>query len=120
MATVLLVEDESLLAGCLERWLHADAHTVVIASDAQGAIDALDMVRPDVIVLDILLPGANGIQVLHTLCSHADLASIPVIICSSVVTKYTPNLAAYGVKKVIDKTTLSRKNLCAVVGEVLI
>lgn len=119
MATILLVEDEHLLAGCLSRWLLADAHNVSVANDAQGAIDALDARRPDVILLDIMLPGANGIQVLHTLCSHADLATIPVIVCSSVVTKYTPNLAAYGVKKVIDKTTLTRKILCAAVSEVL-
>ena len=117
MATILLVEDDNLLAGCLSRWLQADTHKVAVVNDAQSAIDALDTARPDIIFLDMLLPGANGVQVLHTLRSYVDLAAIPVVICSSVVTKYTPNLAAYGVKRVIDKTTLNRQNLNQIVRE---
>lgn len=119
MATVLLVEDDQLLADCLSRWLIADGHDVVLAVEAQQAIDLLDSTKPDVIVLDLLLPGANGVQVLHTLRSYGDLAGIPVVICSSLVVTYTSSLAAYGVKKVIDKTTLNRASLNAAVSEVI-
>lgn len=119
MATILLVEDDVLLADCLGQWLRAAGHDVALATDAQQAIDGLDDAPPQVIILDMLLPGANGVQVLHTLRSHADLAKIPVIICSSVVQTHTPALKMYGVKKVIDKTTLDRATLCAVVEEVI-
>lgn len=119
MATILLVEDDTLLADCLSRWLASAGHTMLRASDAQSAIDTLDELAPDLIILDMLLPGANGVQVLHTLQSHADLAAIPVIICSSVVTKHIEGIEYYGVKKVIDKTTLDRVALCAAVGELL-
>lgn len=119
MATVLLVEDNPLVADCLQRWLAAAGHATILAGDAQTALDALDEQPADVVLLDMLLPGANGVQVLHTMRSYADLAAIPVVICSSVVIKHTADLEAYGVKKVINKTTLDRKTLCAAVQEVL-
>lgn len=119
MAAILLVEDDTILADCLSQWLASAGHTVVHAADAQSAIDRLDDMTPQLIILDMLLPGANGVQVLHTLQSHADLAEIPVIVCSSVVTKHIQGIESYGVKKVIDKTTLDRSALCAAVGEVL-
>ncbi len=119
MATILLVEDDTILADCLSQWLASAGHVVIHAADAQSAIDKLDDVVPQLIILDMLLPGANGVQVLHTLRSHADLAPIPVIICSSVATKHIQGIESYGVSSVIDKTTLDRTALCAAVGEAL-
>ncbi len=119
MATILLVEDEMLLADCYMRWLGSAGHTVHHASDAYAAIDTVDDTPPQAILLDLLLPGANGLQLLHTLRSHADLQLIPIILCSNALPAKLPDLSAYGVKKVIEKTTLDRKKLCAAIAEVL-
>ena len=119
MATILLVEDEQFLADCYHRWLTAEGYKVQHAPDAQTAIDLIDENPPQAIVLDLLLPGANGIQVLHTLRSHADLAHIPIIVCSSALPTTTPDLLPYGVRSVLDKAALTRESLCAAVAEVL-
>lgn len=111
MATVLIVEDDLLLAECYARWLRAARHTIQHVGDAQQAIDAIDTTPPDVILLDMLLPGANGIQLLHTLRSHTDLARIPVIVCSNALPGHMPDVHAYGVVAVLDKTTLTRERL---------
>ena len=119
MATVLIVEDEILLADCYTRWLVAEGHKIQHVLDAQAAIDAIDEQHPQVILLDLLLAGANGIQVLHTLRSHTDIARIPVILCSSALPQNMPDLAPYGVREVLDKPTLTRQKLAAAVAGVL-
>jgi DNA-binding response OmpR family regulator len=119
MATILLVEDDPLLADCLARWLQAGGYTVVRCRDAQMAIDAIDDAPPQVILLDLLLPGANGIQLLHTLRSHADLVDIPIILCSSALPQRLPDFAAYGVRAALDKATLTRRSLHAAIKGVL-
>src|SRR5689334_22989639 len=106
MAHVLLVEDDIWIADCYQLWLTRDGHTVTHSRDAQEALDAADESIPEVIVLDLFLPFSNGIQLLHTLRSHADLATIPVILCSSALPEHMPAMAAYGVRRVLDKATL--------------
>lgn len=119
MSTVLLVEDDPLLADCYRRWLQAAGYAVVFARDAQVAIDVIDTQLPDVVLLDLFLPGANGIQLLHTLRSYADLALIPVILCSSTIPDPLPSLGHYGVRAVLDKSTLNRRQLCNAIQGVL-
>jgi CheY-like chemotaxis protein len=111
MATVLMVEDDVLLADCYVRWLHAAKHTVWHVGNAQDAIDVVNTTPPDVILLDMLLPGVNGIQLLHTLRSHTDLARIPIIMCSGALPERMPDVHAYGVVATLDKSTLTRERL---------
>lgn len=106
MSRVLLVEDDQWVADCYRLWLSADGHSVRHSRDAQDAIDKIDENPPEVIVLDLLLPFSNGIQLLQTLHSHADLANIPIILCSSALPEHLPDLTPYGVKHVLDKAQL--------------
>lgn len=106
MANILLVEDDQWMADCYQDWLRAD-HSVHHVRDAQGALDAADAQTPDVIVLDLFLPHANGVQLLHTLRSYTDLARVPVVLCSNQLPDALPRLAAYGVCQVVDKAVLT-------------
>jgi CheY-like chemotaxis protein len=119
MATILIVEDDQWMADCYRAWLAAGGHTVRHARDAQEAIDSIDNQPPDVIMLDLLLPYANGVQVLHTLRSHHDLANIPIILCSSALPKDIADLTPYGVCKMFDKSALSPDILQRAVREVI-
>jgi len=119
-ATILIVEDDLLLAECYERWLQAGGYRTIIATNAQTALDVLDEQLPSVILLDMLLHGANGMQLLNTIQSHADLAKIPVVVCSNALPKHLPELAPYGVRIVLDKTVLTREKLVAAVREALL
>lgn len=119
MTTILIIEDDLLLADCYKRWLLADGYTSVHATDAQYALDVLDEQSVDVVLLDMLLPGANGMQLLHVLQSHADFAEIPVVLCSNALPQNTPDFSAYGVKSVLDKATLTRSKLAAAILEAI-
>ncbi len=117
MARVLLVEDDQWVVDCYRLWLSADGHSVRYCRDAQAAIDMIDDNPPDVIVLDLFLPFANGIQLLQTLRSHSDLAAIPVILCSSALPENLPDMTPYGVRHVLDKARLVPAAMRQVVRE---
>lgn len=115
MAQILVVEDDPWIADCIVRWLRADMHTVHHCVDAQAALDTLDQILPHVIVLDLFLPGANGVQLLHMLRSYPDLAQVPIVLCSNALPQHMPDVRAYGVRAVLDKARLSRRQLNAAI-----
>ena len=119
MARVLLIEDEQWMADCYTQWLQAVGHTVRHVRDAQDALDELDDTLPHLILLDLFLPHANGIQLLQTLRSHMDLSRIPIILCSTALPPESLPLEAYGVVSVVDKAVVSPRSLQQTVGEAL-
>src|SRR5437588_2671168 len=65
MAMVLLVEDADELAGLVTRELKADGHEVRRAEDGERALVLYDRERPDIVILDWMLPKMDGIAVLR-------------------------------------------------------
>jgi DNA-binding response OmpR family regulator len=61
--TVLVVEDEPLINQAVGDRLRAEGHTVVAAYDGPGAVAAFEEHRPDLVVLDVMLPGFDGLEV---------------------------------------------------------
>lgn len=117
MSDVLIVEDDAWQADQLTRQLERAGHQVQAVPHALAAIDAIDQQTPDVILLDMMLPGANGMTLLHELRSHADLADIPVIVCST--TDVSPDtLRPYGVQAVLDKSTMTNDDVVRSVARV--
>lgn len=76
---VLVVDDVpgSLGALCLD--LEADGYDVLVASDGAGAIARLDLVTPDAILLDALMPGLDGFETCRRIKAHPEWSHIPVI-----------------------------------------
>jgi len=64
---VLVVDDEPIVREILERYLNRGGFDVTTASDGQAALDAYEAQRPDLIVLDLMLPGIDGLEVFRRL-----------------------------------------------------
>ena len=79
MATVLLVEDEATLVQTIAYTLRREGYTVVTAGDGQTALTLAREARPDVVVLDLMLPGLDGFEVCDHLLSHERTSRIPII-----------------------------------------
>lgn len=60
---VLVVEDEPMVAEVVERYLRRDGYGVQIVSDGNAALEAFHQFRPDLVVLDLMLPGLDGKEV---------------------------------------------------------
>jgi type II secretory ATPase GspE/PulE/Tfp pilus assembly ATPase PilB-like protein/ActR/RegA family two-component response regulator len=80
---ILLVDDEDSLRKVLRDLLEREGYEIAEARDGAQALDQVDRVGPDVIVLDLNLPGIDGYTVLARLRSRPATASIPVIVLTA-------------------------------------
>lgn len=120
MKKVLIIEDDRLLARHLKRTLESAEYEVYCAYHAPGAIDMIDDKKPDVILLDMLLGGSTAMPLLNELASHDDLASIPIIVLSSLGDDIdVDSLTPYGVREVLDKSAASPRDILAALGACL-
>ncbi len=81
---ILLVDDDRQTRLKLTRILEAQGHTVNAVEGGQTALKTLAGELFDVILLDILMPGMDGFEVLETLKADTRLSNIPVIVISAV------------------------------------
>jgi DNA-binding response OmpR family regulator len=63
MAKIVVVEDEGELAVAIAARLRSDGHNVWVAEDGPGAVQLVGSARPDLVVLDLMLPGFDGLEV---------------------------------------------------------
>ena len=83
MPKVLLIEDEESLRNLYTRILSTKNYEVEAAADGEIALSLLRQFRPDVIVLDIVMPHYNGVEILKILKNDGELKSIPVVMLTA-------------------------------------
>ena len=105
---ILILEDDPAMAACFRFNLSALVPDLDITtcSDAVAAMSDLSAALPDLILLDVLLPGPDGFTFLNELASYSDTAAIPVILISSLDLR-AQDLSHYGVRAIFSKDTLT-------------
>jgi CheY-like chemotaxis protein len=83
MARILLVEDNEMNRDMLSRRLVRRGHEITMAVDGEAGIASAIETRPDLILMDISLPGMDGWEATTVLRSRAETASIPIIALSA-------------------------------------
>ena len=117
---VLVVDDDQWLVDEYARTLTSAGCTVERAGNALDAMETIDRLKPDAIILDLFMPGPNGLVLLHELRSHTDLGRIPVILISNAANDLRlSDLQPYGVLRVLDKTTMQPSDVLAALRGVL-
>jgi CheY-like chemotaxis protein len=83
MANVLIVDDD--VDGCrpLARLLEVVGHRPFFVHDGRAALSLLDQLRPDMILLDVMMPGLDGFEVLRLIRSHPRHKRLPVVVYSA-------------------------------------
>ncbi|MBP8617935.1 MAG: Transcriptional regulatory protein AfsQ1 [Parcubacteria group bacterium ADurb.Bin305] len=83
--TILLIEDDPFLSSVLQLKLEKENFEVIRASDGEEALNLLlqQGVKPDLVLLDLILPKKNGFEVLETIRQEPTLEKLPVIIISN-------------------------------------
>jgi CheY-like chemotaxis protein len=79
---VLVIDDNEGLVQLLDRYLTDQACRVIAAANGQEGLNLAQEVIPDAIVLDVMMPGIHGWELLQRLRNHPRTANVPVIICS--------------------------------------
>jgi CheY-like chemotaxis protein len=83
---VLIVEDDDGIRGLFERVFSTGGYVVHTVSDGVEALRLLEGDAPDLVVLDLMLPWVNGIEVLVTVRKQPQLTSIPVLVATGSAT----------------------------------
>src|SRR5437667_1677996 len=83
MANILVVEDERLIAGLLKETLEIEGYRVTTILNGEDAVQFALRETPHLILLDIMLPGIDGYEVIRQLRSHPKSMHIPIIILSA-------------------------------------
>lgn len=81
--SVLIAEDEQSIIEALSFILKRENFDVSIEMEGAAAFRRIVQDRPDVVILDIMLPGLNGIEILKQIRTHVDLKTLPVIMLTA-------------------------------------
>lgn len=80
---IVIIEDEEILANVLKEKFEREEFEVAIAKNGEEALPVVRKTNPDIILLDLILPRKNGLDVLRELKSYAEYKIIPVIVLSN-------------------------------------
>lgn len=118
---VLIVEDDEWLAEQYARLLITSGYQPTIAPHALAAIQIIDDIMPEAIILDVLLTGSTAFTLMHELQSYGDTGSIPIILCTNLASELSiDELRPYGVKRILDKTKMLPDDLIVALRSVLL
>jgi twitching motility two-component system response regulator PilH len=93
MARILVVDDSPVQALTMRRMLEKHGHQVLVAENGRLAVEQAGRLRPELILMDVVMPELNGFQATRELTRNPTTAHIPVVIVS---TKDEPIDKVYG------------------------
>jgi DNA-binding response OmpR family regulator len=82
-ATILIVDDEPDVADLLKYHLHRAGYQTLTASTGAKALEIARQLRPEAVILDLMLPGMNGLEVCRELRKHPNTASLGVLMLTA-------------------------------------
>lgn len=85
--TILLVDDEEDVLWMLQKRLVAEGYLVVTACDGKAAIQQIKRCRPDLIIIDEVMPGMTGGEVAQLLRTKDEYQDIPIIFLTALLSK---------------------------------
>ena len=83
MARILLIEDSPTEAAVMTQLLERNGHHVTTSGSAEDGIATCRRDKPDLVLMDVVLPGMNGFQATRALSRDVDTSHIPVLIVST-------------------------------------
>lgn len=83
MVKILIIEDDSLLSRMYQKIFTSENYEVEVAEDGQEGLDKARTANPTLILLDVMMPKLNGLQVLDKLKADQSTAKIPVVMLTN-------------------------------------
>ena len=115
MSKILVVDDERSLRMLYSKDLEKDGHTVVTAGSAEECLERLEDERPDLVVLDIRMPGMDGIEAMGRILDRRP--NLPVVLNSAYLS-YRENFLSWTADAYVVKSS-DTGELRSTVGQVL-
>lgn len=120
MAKVVFIEDEPALQKTVSEFLGVQGYEVVTASNGEEGLELVKSERPDVVLLDLILPKLGGLEVLRRMRSTPELSSVPVIVLTNVESSESVEEAVrLGAKAYLIKTNYTLDEVLGKIRKVL-
>ncbi len=119
-ALVLIIEDDELLLRAMYLFFHKRNYTVASATDGESGFQMAQRLKPDIILLDLLLPKLDGFGVLKNLKADSTLKKTPVVVLSNLGDEGDLNRAKdLGVKEYFIKSNTDLADLADKIDSIL-
>lgn len=120
MKKILIIEDDRIVANIYRNKFSVEGYRVDVALDGSAGLEMVHSFRPDAIILDLMLPGVTGVEVLKQLRSEPEYETLPVIVFSNTyLTNIVQEAWKAGATKCLSKANCSPKQLIEVVRSAL-
>jgi CheY-like chemotaxis protein len=114
---VLVVDEDNAFANVVGRALKKDGHEVVVAGSGEKALALIAQSAPKLVIVDLMMPSINGLQLLLVLKSEYATSNIPVVVWTATITEdITKQALAFGADAMLVKTRFSMSELRRLVG----
>jgi CheY-like chemotaxis protein len=117
VASVLIVDDDVLVGDMYRLVLSRAGYSVVVARDGSEGLRMAETAAPDIIFLDIRMPGMDGLEVLRQLSANSATRDIPVVMLSNYdANQYLTESVRLGAKQYLVKAGINPADLVEVVS----
>ena len=118
MKKILLIEDNQIVANVYRNKLAVDGYQTEIAFDGEAGLKMMRTFRPDIIILDLMLPKMSGVDVIKAVRSEPDFGKLPIIVFSNTyLTNLIQEAWKAGANKCLSKASCSPKEILDVVHQ---
>jgi DNA-binding response OmpR family regulator len=83
MAKILIVDDDILITGLMQTLVTMDNHEAIIVNDSNEAMDLAVSENPDLITLDLMMPGLSGYDLCELLRANPQFSQTPIVVISA-------------------------------------
>jgi DNA-binding response OmpR family regulator len=116
MKKILIIEDDQIVANIYRNKFSVEGFQVEIASDGPAGLETLQSFRPDAVVLDLMLPGMTGVEVMKKVRALPEFQKLPIIVFSNTyLTNMVQEAWKAGATKCLSKANCTPKQLIEVV-----
>jgi len=120
MTQILIVEDDVLIGRLYQKIFTVEGYQVAVAVDGQQGLDMVRTFKPTLILLDIMMPKLNGLQVLEKLKVDPETKNIPVVMLTNLSSQQDAEAALLkGAVKYIIKSEQTPKQVFEVIKQLL-
>jgi len=120
MKKILLIEDDEIVANVYRNKLAVEGYSIEVAPNGEAGLKVMPAMQPDLVILDLMLPGLSGVDVIKELRGEPPFAKTPVIVFSNTyLTNLIQEAWRAGANKCLSKSSCTPKELIEIVRNLI-
>jgi DNA-binding response OmpR family regulator len=120
MKKILIIEDDQIVANVYRNKLAVEGYQMEIASDGETGLKLMRTFQPHVIILDLMLPGVSGVEVIKQIRGEIEFSKIPIVVFSNTyLTNLIQEAWRAGANKCLSKSSCTPKDVIEVVRSLI-